>query len=187
MIQQIICKKKRFFSRGLVWPQVTPSPRCTGQWCVTGQRSPTSYTLLTPCLSTAWPVGGGHWWYWSFCRGVLYEKHFRLTCMWVYFIRWLLLIGAFLALLCTFTVACGPTDMFHDSHMELLSPTTIHHSVRLQKLHPGTRFSSLFFFFLIFFCLCWEQWLLALGNCRIKHCTDNIVFIVYYILTHLFD
>lgn len=47
MIQQIICEKKRFFSRGPGRPQITRSPRCAGQWCVTGLPGVTAPTIYT--------------------------------------------------------------------------------------------------------------------------------------------
>lgn len=50
--------------------------------------------LLTPyplhCLTCR-----GNWSHWSFGRDLLNEQHFYLTCLWVYFLRWLMLIGAF--------------------------------------------------------------------------------------------
>lgn len=49
-------------------------------------------SLWTPCLSTAW-LGGGTGG--VLAGGLLNEQHFHLTRLWVYFIRWLLLIGAF--------------------------------------------------------------------------------------------
>lgn len=76
-------EKKRFFH--VVRPQIKVSPR--------GQRPPlpTLSVNSTPlhcltCVARNW---------WSFCRGLLNEQHFHLTRLWVYFIRWLLLTGAF--------------------------------------------------------------------------------------------
>lgn len=49
-------EKEDSFHMDLVWkwPQLKPSPRCAGQWCVTGLPG---VPVPTVC-STAWPVGG---------------------------------------------------------------------------------------------------------------------------------
>lgn len=153
MTQQIICKEKKdSFHMNLVWkwPQIKPSPRCAGQWCVTGLPGVTSptlhylHTLPTPCHSTAWPVGG-NWWY---CRGLLNEQHFHLTCPWVYFIRWLLLIGAFWL----YSTHLGSSWAgWHVSQITRgsshLQPSTL---LWLQKLHPGTPFFTRLFLLIYF-------------------------------------
>lgn len=102
--------------------------------------SPTTYTLSVDsmplhCLTC---VGGN----WCYCRELLNEKYFHLTCLWVYFIRWLLLIGAFwlyLAHLGSLRI-CWHVSQITRGSSHLKTSTLLW----LQKLHPGTLFSGLF-------------------------------------------
>lgn len=93
---KLYVRKKDSFHVDLVWTwqQIELSPRCAGQWWVTALTIPLPtrllWTLPLHCLTC-----GGKRWCWSICRGLLSEQHFHLFYLWVYFIRWLLLIGAF--------------------------------------------------------------------------------------------
>lgn len=126
------------------WPQIELSPRRAGQWCVTGLPGVTALTVPLPtrslstlCHSTAWPVVRNRW-CWSICRGLLSEQHFHLVYLWVYFIRWLLLIGAFWlysAHLGSLWAGWHVSQIFSG----LLAPTTIH-SVVASEASPRDPF-----------------------------------------------
>lgn len=111
-----------------------------------------SGSLLTPCHSG---------WCRSLCRGLLNEQHFHLTCLWVCFMRWLLLIGAF------WLYSAHLGSLWAGWHVSQITRGSSHLKPStlswLQKLHPGTRFFTRLFL-LIYFLSCWKQWLLALDK-----------------------
>lgn len=87
----------------------------------------------------------------SFRRGRRSEKRFHLACLWIYFGRWLLLIGAF------WLYSAHVGSLWADWHVSQITQGSSHLKpstpLRLQKLHPGTCFFTRLFL-LIYFCLC---------------------------------
>lgn len=151
MIQQIVRKKgkKKIFTWTWLATDyiVTQHPGCAVVHYKAARsprpHSPTTYTLWLHATPQTWPVcGWGAWWHWSFCRGLLNEQHFHLTCLWVYFIRWLSSIGAFWL----YSAHLGSlwagwhVSTWRSSHIK---PSTL---LWLQKLHPGTCFFTRLFF-----------------------------------------
>lgn len=161
MIQQSICSKKVSFSRGLALEVTTA-------WAVTQDPPPLPH-YRHPLLPLFLFLQGSSQWTASTLN----------PSMGLFLIRWLFFNLCCLALLCTFKVACGPANMSH-TRTGLSSETL--HSVVASDDSPRDSFLIIL---LISLMSCLKRknndflafWL----NCRIKPCTDEIVFIVYYI------
>lgn len=138
---KLYVRKKDSFHMDLVW-KWAQIEQVGGQNCFTFLLP--SRSLLTP-LPDLW---GGLVMLEFVCR-VFSKEHFRLTCLWVCFVRWLwltVLSG------CTrhISVAWGPTEMFLISHGRFLWPKTIRSVVAWEASPQGLVFFPGYFCWLTF-------------------------------------